>query len=254
MKRILINILVCIPPTIALAALILGIIFSGRQRRELRCRGIAVEVLDSASNKFLDGREVVKIVDRDFGGYVNRYVDSVNLQKVEDVLCGIDFIKSCQAFMDKTGMMHVRISQHSPVLKFRRSDGRILYLDECGGSYPVECDWAQGLKIADGHLKTGDRIWMASLSDLAVRISRDKRLSSLVCGIHCRPNSEILLEMEGMREIFDIGVPTDLDAKLFRIGKYLDDIAPEGKQYSMVTVKYSKQIICKIWKENTSLQ
>jgi len=193
-------------------------------------------------------------VDRDFGGYVNRYVDSVNLQKVENVLRKKVFIKNCTAYMDKEGVLHVELSQYSPVMRIRHSDGKISYMDERGRCFPVLSDWAKKLKTVDGPIRKDDPAWMSGLAGLSLDLCSNRRLDKLVSRIHCTKDSEIHLELEGRREIFDIGTPTDNRTKLYRVEKYLDDIAPLGNEYSEVIVKYKKQIICKIWKENTSLQ
>ena len=68
--------------TILLACIIAAYIAGVQSRKPLVCKGIRIEVLDSAQNSFVTTSDVRKYLDKSYGKLIGMPLDSIDLVKV----------------------------------------------------------------------------------------------------------------------------------------------------------------------------
>lgn len=232
-----------------LGAAVLGVLITGlegsrRERAASKCSGIEITVLDSADHKFLSGKDVQYIIDRDFGGYVNRPRDSVSLRKVEKILSKQIFLSDAQAYFSPDAVLHIEVRQCKPLAK-RTDQGNLLYMNAEGKFIKVSEDWCSELPEIEGTGKASEK-WDRLFGKLALKIASDPLWKERVSLYRLYPNGEVGLELKDRQEEFILGQPTLIEAKLKRINKYETEIVPlsKDKNYNKITVKYRGQIVC----------
>lgn len=231
---------------LACSVLILGIGLAGSRhdRQQRKCTGIEISVPDSAENRFLTEADIKKIVDRDFGGYVNRPVDSIRLRKVESILNQEVSIESNEAYITNDGILHINVLQSKPVAKILRGNS-LEYMNRHGRFCEVGQDWCESLpSIEDGQKKASDS-WSESFGSMAEHLRMSPQWKNRMSSYTIFPNGEIGLHLIDREELFIIGQPCDIDRKLSMINIYEKEIARfSDKKYTTVTVKYTGQIVC----------
>ena len=234
---------------VILIAIITGIAGSRKVMSRKHCCGITVQVMDSVQNKFTDQSSIIRIINRDFGGYRNRLCDSVNLFKLENVLTCLPYIRSGEAYFTNDGMLHIDIRQQDPCFKLK-CGGQMYYACPNCQYVKVSRDWCDGIPGINGTAnQLGDRKWTALACSGAGWIASEKKWAERVGGMTCDEKGEIILKISGRGENFIIGVPDEMEKKFDRIETYLTRIAPgaeaNGLKYKYVNVKYKGQIVCK---------
>jgi len=245
LKRIINIILLSLTAIVCLAAVVVGILGQKAMNASRTCRGIDVDVTDSATIKFLDGSDIINMIDRDYGGYVNRPVDAVNLYEIESCLGSKPFVRKCTAYMTEEDILNISITQCIPVVKIV-NDGRLWYIDETGGCFRIAKDWCDNIPVVTGPAPVSDKNWNRSISSAFIEFSKNERLKSSIMEAESDGKGELTLHLLSRNEDFIYGYPTENEEKIERIIKYLDRIADRyGKEYTSINVKYSGQVVCR---------
>jgi len=221
-----------------------GLVGGKRERSHSVCRGMKVTVLDSTEKRNLESKKLVKLVRRDFGAYVNRPLDSVNLHRVERILSGQKCLESCQAYLTSDGILNIEVTQCTPVLKIHRQDSTVAYLNRKGEMFEVDSDWCSCIPEIKANDLLKNPLWASRVANLAEYIGRTPSLKNKIREIACKQNGDITMTVEGRPEAFDFGQPTEIIDKFSRINTYLEKIAGT-KEYKTVSLKNKGQIVCK---------
>lgn len=244
MKKVNDIILACIFAAVSLTLTAAGLTLSGRRAGRLLCCGVEVTVPDSSSNRFTGAAEVKALLDKEFGKLQGIPVKDINADRIEKTLTSEDCILKCRAFLTSDGILHVRATQRTPVVKLRRGDD-LWYADRSGRCISVSDDWCAGLPEIGGLPEPENRQWACAAANMAAWISESGKWADSVDKIHCDRYGELTVELKGRREQFIFGRLEDIERKFRKIGLYLTDIATADKTYGSVNVEYSGQIICK---------
>lgn len=230
----------------ALTVLIVGLCGSARESGSRKCTGIDIRVLDGQQHKFLTDQDIRNTIDRNFGGYINRPVDSVRLHKIERTLAEEVFLDSYQAYFTNDGVLHIEVSQCQPVAK-RMKGKELQYMNRHGAFTCVSEDWCEVIPVIEGSFGKADALWNDRFGALALQIANSQDWKDRVCAYEIYPTGEIALRLIDREERFVLGEPTDIAHKLSRIKNYEKNIAPycgKDKKYTTITVKYTGQIVC----------
>lgn len=242
--------IVILSAVVVLPVLITALAVAGARnvRSSQRCKGIDVQVLDSAYNKFLDREDILRVINRDFGGQLNRLRDCVKISKVERVLSREGYLESGNAFFTDNGILHIEVTQKTPVLKVRDQQGTILYVEKHGEAFAVTKDWCSTLPVVNGKILLADKEWMRDLSGAVAWITGERKWKDSISGITSDEKGELIVTLYGSDEKFCIGRPVGIKDKFKRISQYLSDIdptLPQDRRYNEINVKYNGQVVCK---------
>ena len=105
-------------------------------RKPLVCKGLQVTISDSASNSFISREDVRRYLDSEYGQYREVSLDSLDLDRIEQVLESKSAINRTEAFVTKDGMLNITITQRRPVVRFQGSHGGY-YADAEGRSFAL---------------------------------------------------------------------------------------------------------------------
>ena len=247
--------------TILTGAFIIGImgisILMGRQsRKPLVCKGLEVVVLDSLENDFVNGKDVKQFLEKEYGNYLGKQLDSIDLCKVEKIIDGRSAVLKSEAFVTKDGMLHIEVTQRKPVVRFQKADGGF-YADKEGFIFPLQSSYASYVQIIDGeipiNMKSGykgviedpaQKDWFDQVMVL-VNFIEGSSWKDKIVQIHVGNGGEITIIPREGQEKFILGQPVNIKDKFSRIEKYYGAIAANGKKYNTVNLKFDGQIVCR---------
>ena len=241
----------------AFLALPLILYFLGERRSaETSCRSVKVTVLDRAKNKFVGEEDVKRILVGGMGSPEGVLVDSLNLGKIEKLVEGKSVIKDCEAFVTKDGALNLEITQRTPEVRFQNSENG-WYADSEGYIFPLQRNYTSMVTVVDGQFPVkvergfkgqvedkAQREWLMGIVAMTRELGKGE-WKNRFSQIHTSENGEITLVPASGREVFLFGQPEGVEGKLAKIEKYYSDIAPRGKAYREVDLRFRGQIVCR---------
>lgn len=243
-NKTIIIVLSCITVAAAVAATATGVAGSVRKDASLKCSGMKVVLRDSAVNRFLTPADIAGIIDRDFGGYLNRPVERIRTDRIEKVLAAQECLTEYNAYFTSDGVLHIEAEQRSPAIRLTDSTS-LWYADIDGRCFKVKEDWKPSLPCILVRRPAKDKRWIRNAAGMGKWIVEHPGWKDSVSGIEADTDGNITVFLTEREESFILGQPEETGVKFGKIGKYLDRIADRGKEYNSVNVSYKGQIICK---------
>ena len=241
-----------------LAALYIFVLTAERRaQHSLACQGLKVHVTDSARLSFVSGSDIEKYM-QDYGPYVGKLVDQVDLQQIESIMAGKSAILGCEAYLDRKGYLNIEVQQQEPAIRFQKGE-QGFYADEKGFIFPLQSSYTSRVPIIDGAIPLNaggnfkgkpdtekEQQWLNRIIALVAYMQEtgwSKRISQITV---LRDGNLVMVPAEG-KEKFLFGAPSGIEAKFGRIKTYYEAVVPslENKAYKEVDVRFDKQIIGK---------
>lgn len=249
-----------------LAVLLLVLFFVGmallyrnvrREQALTTCNQLEVSFADTL--QFVSEQDIREYLDTRYGTFIGQRLDSVQLARIEDLLAERSAVEKGEAWTTADGVLHVRITQRAPVLRFQ--DGkRSFYVDENGTIFPPHKTYIASVPTVEGTIPfavpEGFRgeapseeahKWITGMIAMYRYISGSRTWQHPINTVRIREDGDLVLSLEGHPEQFIIGQPDNIRDKFLRIDRYLGTIAPSVGEgyYRTVNVKYNHQIICR---------
>lgn len=228
-----------------------------KERRLLTCNGISVEYTDDF--RVVSEEDVKQYLAKYYGAYIGQRLDSIRLDRIEEMLDTQSAVHKCQAFITDDRILHIRLIQRVPVVRFKNGS-EWYYSDEKGYVFPLQSGYPARLPIIDGNvplsipagykgqlLSEKERLWMYGAIDMVQNMAKSKVWTENIAQIHVDSQGDLIMIPRQGNETFIFGSPFDAKEKLKKMGDYYKYIVPEkGKDYySIINLKYDNQIICK---------
>lgn len=226
-------------------------------RRQRVCEGMRVTFTDKFN--FITEDDVKGWVERDYGHYVGKNLDSLDLCRIEKIVDGEAAVLKSEVFTTADGMLNVSVSQREPVLKLMRDDYGF-YVDERGYIFPLQKNYDSPVPVIYGHIPISctpgykgkitdpkEEMWMKQTLDMMNRMSSIKRWKGYVEKISVSEQGDMIIKPVEGKETVIFGPPERYMKKLHLLGVYYDVIKPSKEEgyYGTVNVKYRDQIICR---------
>lgn len=248
--------IVILAGVIIFGCITIAVIAGKNSRKTMICSGLEVVVLDSLENDFVRSKDVKKFLEKEYGQYKGICIDSLDLSRIEDIVDGRSAVLKSEAFVTKDGVLHIEVTQRKPIVRFQKAEGGF-YADKDGYVFPLQSSYASYVQIVDGdipiNMKSGhkgdiedpaQKEWFLKVMGL-VNFIENSSWKDRVVQIHVENGGELVLIPREGNERFIIGQPVNLEDKFGRIEKYYSAIAPSGKVYRTINLKYDGQIVCR---------
>jgi len=235
-------------------------ILAGKASREpLKCTGLDIEILDSLENDFVSSADIRKFLDKEYGQYMGMPLNSMDLCKIEKIIDGRSAVMKSEAFVTKDGLLHIRVTQRRPVVRFQKAEGGF-YADIEGFVFPLQSSYASHVQIVDGeipvNMKSGhkgtiedpeEKAWFDRIMNVIRYIETSRTWKDRIVQIHVSDGGELTLIPREGREKFLFGQPVNIENKFSRLESYYTAIASkeEKTDYRTVSVEYDGQIVCR---------
>ena len=215
---------------------------SARGRQGELCTGIAVRILDSASNRFVS---------------VGKPREEARLTGIEDLLESRSAIRHSDVSISRDGILRVSITQRRPLLRIQSASGAF-YIDDTGYIFPWVSTFTSYVPVVSGNipvkLEEGyrgvpdqeNRGWVDGITELAHYLDRHPVWNSQIQQINVEKNGDIVFyTVVGDQKII-FGSADNIDYKFAKLKTFYRQIVPVygWERYSAVNLKFSDQIIC----------
>ncbi|MDR0982353.1 MAG: cell division protein FtsQ [Culturomica sp.] len=215
----------------------------GIEKGKQRCGDMYVKIKDAEENSFVDKFDVERLIRNGYGEILNVSADSIDRNRIEQVLTNNSAIKSAQVYVGLDGSFHVDITQRRPILRVVSGE-KSYYIDEDGSIMPLSRKYTARVVVAVG--KISDRFATSVLYPFVVSLKEDELWNSYVEQIVV--NSE-----DDIRLVPKVGNFTILMGGLENSGNKLDKLRlflKKGTEqkgwntYKEINLKFEKQIVC----------
>lgn len=243
-----------------LAACILLAVMAGRSSREsILCKGLNVVILDSHENNFVSEADIKTMLKKEYGQYIGVPMDSINLNRIEDIVDGRSAVLKSEAFVTRDSMLNIRVTQRKPIVRFQRKDGGF-YADSEGFVFPLQSSYSSHVHIVDGDIpidmKSGhkgkiedreQKEWFDKVMNVINYMDGNRTWKDRIVQIHVSNGGELTLIPREGKERFIFGQPVNIADKFRRMEKYYTAIAPAKPEghYSTINIEYNGQIVCR---------
>lgn len=241
------------------ACLVLAYMSGVSCRAPLKCTGLNVVIADSSMNRFVSKADVKKFLDKEYGEYVGMLLDSIDLVKVEKIIDGRSAVNKSEAYTTRDGMLNVKVTQRTPVVRFQKSDGGF-YADAEGFLFPLQSSYASRVQVIDGDIplkaNSGykgeitdekERAWLGKVLDLVNYMENSRTWKDKIVQITVCDGGELIMVPREGTERFHFGQPDEIQEKFRKMEKYYTAVVPAKgeKEYSVVNLEYDGQIVCR---------
>ena len=228
-------------------------------RAPLKCTGLNVVIADSSMNRFVSKADVKKFLDKEYGEYVGMLLDSIDLAKVEKIIDGRSAVNKSEAYTTRDGMLNVKVTQRTPVVRFQKSDGGF-YADAEGFLFPLQSSYASRVQVIDGDIplkaNSGykgeitdekERAWLEKVIELVNYMENSRTWKDKIVQITVCDGGELIMVPREGKERFHFGQPDEIQEKFRKMEKYYTAVVPAKgeKEYSVVNLEYDGQIVCR---------
>ena len=246
--------LVCL---VLLAGLCVLLSRSKAHRQLLTCNGLKVEYADA--HRFITEDDIKSWLEKEYGSYIGQRLDSVGLDRIEQILDDKSAILKSEAYTTEDGLLNIRISQRVPVLRFQNGNTGF-YVDDRGYIFPLQKRDTVPVPVVEGAIPVQftpgykgkartqqEQAWIRNMMDMMNWIRKSKTWKEAFVQISVAGNGDLVLKPREGGERFIFGPPEDIDGKFDRIGRYYEYILPAkgARYYKTVNVKFDRQIICR---------
>lgn len=247
-----------------LAAALLGCIAASyvagvRLRRPIVCKGVRIEILDSAENSFVSVSDVRRFIDKSCGRIIGEKLDSIDLVMVEKAVDSRSAVLKSHAYVTRDSMLNIKVTQRRPVVRFQKKDGGF-YADSEGYIFPLQSTYASHVQIIDGEIPLAansgykgdlgsqkEKDWFRSIMRIVNYMENSRVWKDKIVQISVADNGELTLIPREGQEKFLFGHPHSMIEKFNKMERYYTTIIPEkGKnRYSIIDLRFRNQIVCK---------
>lgn len=257
MNKAVRNIIAILIGVIIFGVIAVSVLAGKASRAPLKCTGIDVVITDSLDNDFVSEEDVKKFLDKEYGQYIGQPLDSLDLCRIEKIIDGRSAVLKSEAYVTKNGILNISVTQRKPVVRFQKQGGGF-YADIEGFVFPLQSSYASYVHIVDGdipiNMKSGhkgeienpeEKQWFDGMMNVIRFLEGNATWKDRVVQIHIENGGEMVLIPREGKERFIFGQPVNIRDKFERMERYYTGIAPQGREYSSVNLKYDGQIVCR---------
>lgn len=257
MNKAVRNIIAILIGVIIFGVIAVSVLAGKASRAPLKCTGIDVVIIDSLDNDFVSEEDVKKFLDKEYGQYIGQPIDSLDLYRIEKIIDGRSAVLKSEAYVTKNGILNINVTQRKPIVRFQKQGGGF-YADIDGFVFPLQSSYASYVHIVDGdipvNMKSGhkgtienpeEKQWFDKMMNVIRFIEGNTTWKDRIVQIHIENGGEMVLIAREGKERFIFGQPVNIKDKFDRMEKYYTAIAPQGREYNSVSLKYDGQIVCR---------
>lgn len=226
-----------------LGYLIIVFTFVTRKEKKLFCHNIEVTVEDSLRNRFVDDKDILKLISRGRTKLIGVSLDSINKEDLEEIISKNPSIKNAEVYSTLTGTLQVKVEQRKPILRILKGN-RGYYLDEEGAIMPLSRNYTSRILVASGSISR--ELALGELFQFAKFIHEDEFWNAQIDQIYVTSSGEyILIPRVGDQKILfgNFGNYRHKFKKLYAL--YRDGFGRVGwNKYKMINLKYKNQVVC----------
>ena len=232
---------------------------SSQTLRQRTCQGkgsLDVVISDSLERTFVAKADVAKWLEKEYRAYAGLPLDSVDLSRIEKLVCSHSVVREAQAWLTDDGILHVELSQRQPVVRF--DDGTNGYYADAGGFvFPLQSRGSVDVPVVDGHIpmkiprgfkgapaQEAEKAWLDRIIGMVNYMDGTVWEGNIVRMTVSASGDLVLTPRQG-NERFIFGEPVRVKEKIRLLKAYYESVVPVQPDYRTVDLRYRGQLVCR---------
>lgn len=115
-----------------LAGMTTLLVAANRKDRQQLCSRVQVGLKGSADHFYIDEKDILQGLEKQFGKLVNRPIDAIRLSALEKFLEANQWIRNAELYFDRENVLHVGVEEREPIARVFNTYGMSYYMDSSG--------------------------------------------------------------------------------------------------------------------------
>tara|TARA_R100001369_G_scaffold31211_4_gene55349 strand:+ start:27691 stop:28413 length:723 start_codon:yes stop_codon:yes gene_type:complete len=226
---------------IGLLAIVGGLFAFSNQRNSSRKVGEPTIKFLGENKLFITDATVSKLLIQNQETVTDQPKDIIDLNELEIALNSNPMIKEAEVFMSVNGELSVEIEQKRPIA--RVSTNASYYIDDRGSFMPLSSNYSARVPLVTGNIKKNE---LETVFQFAKAVDEDAFLKIHVIEIRQNADGSIDFKVRKNDFIVHLGTLKKLDKKINNFKAFYQKAMKDKilDSYSVVNLKFDKQVIC----------
>ncbi len=237
-------------------ALVVSLAFVNREKDEIKCSKIIVNIEPDEELQFVDRDMILKAIrtDGNENKIIGQKLTSLNITDLEHRLEANKLIQDAEVFTDMNGIIHINIWQRQPVLRIFNTHAESFYIDQNGGKMPAITEFTARVPVATGNIferyQDSDSLhsFMAKeLFKIATYVDKDAFWKAQIEQIFVNAENEMVLIPKIGDHTIVFGTTENMENKFNHLMLfYREALSRVGwEKYKSIDLRFNNQIVCK---------
>lgn len=243
--------------------LVISLSFISKKNDHQVCSSIKITITDSLDNKFINEKQILKLLERNHIKLIGENLDNINLEKVEEVINNYPPVGTTVVFKSVNGILSINIRQRMPIIRVIDALNNNFYIDDKGfimktfesftshviavtgemqASFPVK----NKISVLELEQKNEKNKIFADIYRLGKFITSDKFWKAQIQQIYVNQSMEFELIPTVGSQVIILGDCNDLETKFNNLASlYKNGLPIVGwNTYQTINLKYKGQVVC----------
>jgi cell division protein FtsQ len=239
--------------TVSLLGLLALIAFAERQRGEIVCKDIVIQLDNLVNNHFLSEAQAMEIVESGQPKLRGKSFSDINLKEIENKLIYNKHVKDAELFSDLKGNLVVKVELRRPIARLVQEDGPDAYIAEDGTVMPVSENFATRVLIISGsYVKTildqenlNNFDEGKQLMAMIEFINQDDFWRAQASQLDINSKGKVSIIPQVTSQIVAFGKPENIEDKFTKLKVFYKKILPQmgWNKYERVSLEYEGQVV-----------
>lgn len=208
------------------------------------CHDMNISITQDTAEGFLNESDIERILRRSGISLISKPMRTINTRQIEELLEGHDLIDSVECYKSINGIICVKVSQRTPVVRVMAQNGDDYYVDNHGNIIQHN-NYSCNLLVATGNIskKYASKV----LAPIVSMIDDNPFWKNQIVQLNVLDDHSLEIVPRVGDHIAYLGQPDHIADKLDRLSKfYKYGLTKAGwNRYSRISVEFDNQIICK---------
>ena len=214
-----------------------------RYRNSNNCKGYVVNLTGTSISK----KEILALLTPPgAAGIRDRPIQSFDLHRLETALGKNSWVQKSRLFFDNNNLLHIDVTERTPVTRVFTTNGNSFYLDSCGVQLPLLTRQPFRLPVFTGYpaVKT-DSALLAGVRAISAYLRQDTSWAARIAQINILSDRTFELEPETGAYRISLGDGHDVAAKFHRLLLFDQQVIGRADplRYSRIDVSYAGQVV-----------
>jgi cell division protein FtsQ len=229
------------------------IAFAERQRGNMVCKDILVQLENVQENHFMSEADAMKMVENGQPQLRGKSFQEIDLKNIESKLIYNKHISKAELYSDLKGNLIVNVKLRRPIARLVQEDGPDAYIAEDGTVMPVSESFASRVLIISGsfvrtmidkaNLNTFDE--GKQIMAMIEFINNDTFWKAQASQLDINGKGKVFIIPQVTSQVVEFGLPINIEDKFRKLKIFYKKILPQmgWTKYSRVSLEFEGQVV-----------
>jgi len=197
----------------------------------------------NGDNLFISSETVDKLLTQISGNIKNKSKENIALAVIENGIEKNEMIENAEVYLTVDGILKTKVLQRKPIARIL-VNGSSYYLDDKGKKMPLSKNYSARVPIVTG---VQSDVELKQIHQFIKEVLSDEFMEKQIIGIRINSDKEFVLKTRMGNQIIEFGKLEEVSVKIKKLEAFYQKVVKDNslKKYSKISLKYSKQVVCK---------